>query len=219
TRSALSVAIGTTIGGRDNQFSEVTLIADWDGREDCTADREQKQDDFSFAELEIDFNLTKVAISEHTVANGFNENVIYYGDSIGNLWVGTDVNPGQAVTPNGAVDSVLQINIPQLVRTGSSNGVTLQTGTSCSDDQVAVTGIAVNPVSDLVDFGQPCGTIGEVVYVSIWDTEGCASVANGTVIRTRVLAFAFVDGAGAGAMTPVGARTVTTSVLSNIAGI
>src|SRR5262249_53573560 len=51
--SALSAALITTIGGRDNQFSEVTLIADWDGREDCTADREQKIDDFSFVELEI----------------------------------------------------------------------------------------------------------------------------------------------------------------------
>jgi hypothetical protein len=31
TRSALSAALATTIGGRDNQFSEVTLLADWDG--------------------------------------------------------------------------------------------------------------------------------------------------------------------------------------------
>ena len=30
--SALSAALITTIGGRDNQFSEVALIADWDGR-------------------------------------------------------------------------------------------------------------------------------------------------------------------------------------------
>ena len=35
--SALSAALITTIGGRDNQFSEVALIADWDGREDCAA--------------------------------------------------------------------------------------------------------------------------------------------------------------------------------------
>ena len=37
---ALSAALITTIGGRDNQFSEVALIADWDGREDCAADDE-----------------------------------------------------------------------------------------------------------------------------------------------------------------------------------
>ncbi|HXI91597.1 MAG TPA: hypothetical protein VNO24_16395, partial [Blastocatellia bacterium] len=54
SRSALSAALITTIGGRDNQFSEVTLIADWDGREDCAADREQKIDDFSFVESDID---------------------------------------------------------------------------------------------------------------------------------------------------------------------
>ncbi|HLF85089.1 MAG TPA: hypothetical protein VI837_13020, partial [Blastocatellia bacterium] len=70
SRSALSAALITTIGGRDNQFSEVTLIADWDGREDCAADREQKVDDFSEVEPEIDGSLTRTAISEHTVANG-----------------------------------------------------------------------------------------------------------------------------------------------------
>ena len=52
SRSALSDALITTIGGRDTQFSEVVLLADWDGREDCNADREQKVDDFSFAESE-----------------------------------------------------------------------------------------------------------------------------------------------------------------------
>ncbi|HKS39710.1 MAG TPA: hypothetical protein VJX74_03780 [Blastocatellia bacterium] len=69
-RSALSAALITSIGGRDNQFSEVALIADWDGREDCTADRGAKVDDFSNVEPEIDFTLTRTAISEHTVAKG-----------------------------------------------------------------------------------------------------------------------------------------------------
>jgi hypothetical protein len=40
-QSPLSAALVTTIGGRDNQFSEVALLADWDGREDCVADRTQ----------------------------------------------------------------------------------------------------------------------------------------------------------------------------------
>src|SRR6185369_4372243 len=57
--SALSAALITTIGGRDNQFSEVTLLADWDGREDCAADRSQKVDDFSSLEPEIDQSLTR----------------------------------------------------------------------------------------------------------------------------------------------------------------
>ena len=124
-RSALSAALMTHIGGRDNQFSEVTLIADWDGREDCAADREQKVDDFSFAELEIDGELTRTGISEHTVANGFLENVYYYGDSVGNLWVGTDTNPGVNTTSNGAIDSLLQVNIPTLVNTGAPGAVPL----------------------------------------------------------------------------------------------
>ena len=61
--SALSTALITTIGGRDTQFSEVALLADWDGREDCAADRGAKIDDFSGAELEVDFSLTRAAIS------------------------------------------------------------------------------------------------------------------------------------------------------------
>src|ERR1044072_4571450 len=124
-RSALSSALITNIGGRDNQFSEVALVADWDGRKDCAADREQKVDDFSFAELEIDFTLMRAAISEHTVANGFNENVYYYGDSVGNLWVGTDLNPNLGGGGSAAIDTLRQVNIPALVTTGASGGFTL----------------------------------------------------------------------------------------------
>jgi len=216
SRSALSAALITTIGGRDNQFSEVTLIADWDGREDCAADREQKIDDFSFAEPEIDMSLTRVAISEHTVANGFNENVYYYGDSVGNLWVGTDTNPGVGVGTQ--IDVLRQVNLPTLLNTGTSGGFTLPFS-FCADDQIAITGIAVNPVADLCDFGLP-GTIGEVVYVSAFDSEGCVrNGSNNQPIRTRILAFAFTDGAGAGAATPAGVREVLLSQLANIAGI
>src|SRR5262249_21335784 len=88
--AAFSAAVITTIGGRDNQFSEVALLADWDGREDDVADRSKKVDDFSGVEPEIDFSLTRAAISEHTIANGFAENIFYYGDSVGNVWVGAD---------------------------------------------------------------------------------------------------------------------------------
>jgi hypothetical protein len=31
--------------------------------------------------------LTRVAVSEHTIANGFNEDIAYYGDSVGNVTV------------------------------------------------------------------------------------------------------------------------------------
>ena len=206
SQSALSAALLTTVGGRDNQFSEVGLIADWDGREDCAADHSQKVDDFSFVEADIDTSLTRTGISEHTYSNGFGENVFYYGDSLGNLWVGTDTNPGSnAGSPNGTVDSLRQINIPALVNSAAgSGGFTQLTGIGCVDDQVTVTGIAVQPVADLADFGL-CGTIGEVVYVSIFDSEGCSSNAANQPIRTRIFAFAFVDGVGAGAMTPASA--------------
>src|SRR5713226_2343770 len=221
-RSALSDALIIALGGRDNQFSEVALIADWDGREDCTADREQKVDDFSFAESEPDVELTHTAISEHTVANGFNQNVYYYGDSVGNLWVGVDTNPG---LPGGTgvgggptgfgpqVDLISQINIVALVNTGAVGtgiggpppvgvvtlirpggaavGGSAASG-DCLDDQVDVTGIAVQPVADLGDFGPGlCGVIGEVVYVSVLDTEGCSKNSSNQPLRTRIFAFGF----------------------------
>jgi hypothetical protein len=197
-RSALSDALIIALGGRDNQFSEVALIADWDGREDCTVDREQKVDDFSFAESEPDVELTHTAISEHTVANGFNQNVYYYGDSVGNLWVGVDTNPGQ---PGGTgvgggptgfgpqVDLISQINIVALVNTGAVGTgiggpppvgvVTLiapggaaiggsATSGDCLDDQVDVTGIAVEPVADLGDFGPAAEDADIRVWVYGW---------------------------------------------------
>ena len=95
------------------------------------------------------------------------------------------------------VDTILQINIPELVNTTTSGGVVLLNPIAgdCTDDQVTVTGIAVNPVSDLGDFGL-CGTIGEVVYVSTHDSEGCATNAAGQPFRTRIFAFGFTDAAG-----------------------
>jgi hypothetical protein len=250
-RSALSDALIILLGGRDNQFSEVALIADWDGREDCTVDREQKVDDFSFAESEPDVELTHAAISEHTVANGFNQNVYYYGDSVGNLWVGVDTNPGipggggasgGTCSPTGfgpQVDQISQINIVALVNTGAvgTGGggpppvgvVTLvkpggaavggsATSGDCLDDQVDVTGIAVNPVADLGDFGAAfCGVLGEVVYVSVLDTEGCTKNSANQPLRTRIFAFGFVD-SGTG-VTSVGAIQILRSKFSDIAGV
>lgn len=221
---ALSAALITTIGGRDTQFSEVALIADWDGREDCAADRENKIDDFSFAEIEIDFTLTKAAISAHTVANGFPDNVFYYGDSIGNFWYGTDTNGTLGPDVEGGAiptaDAVVQVNIPELVTTGASGGFDLQNEVvgDCIDDQVVVTGIAVQPVADLSDFGL-CGTVGEVVYVSTTDTEGCADNASNQIYRTRIFAFAFADGPGGVGVVPAGVRQILRSPLSNVAGV
>jgi len=215
-QSALSAAILTTLGGRNSQFSEVSLLASWDGREDFAADRAHKVDDFSFVEADIDQALTRTAISEHTFANGFNENVYYYGDSVGNFWIGTDTNPALNITANGGVDTLRQVNIPALVNTGATGGFTLSNPTAgdCIDDQVIITGIAVNPVADLADFGA-CDTVGEVVYVSVLDTGGCAANASNQPIRTRIFEFAFTDGAGPAAVTPAGARQILRTPFAN----
>ena len=220
--SALSVAVFTAIGGRDNQVSEVSLLGDWDGREDCTADHGAKVDDFSLIEPDVDFTITRTAISEHTVANGFNENVYYYGDSISNFYVGTDKEPGVGTGPFGSVDILVDINIRELVKTGVSNGVVLLNPLpdDCADE-AAVTGIAVNPVADLADFGM-CGVIGEVVYVSIVDTTSCSFNPMLMPIRTRILAFGFKDmdvGEEPVGVEAVGARQILRNSLSNTAGV
>ena len=214
---ALSVALITTIGGRDTQFSEVALLADWDGREDCAADRATKIDDFSTVEPDIDFTLTKAAISEHTRGNGHPFfNIYYYGDSIGNTYIGLDS------TGNSLVDAVLEINLPDLVNTNASNGFTLLNPTTgdCADDQMTVTGIAVNPVADLGDFGL-CGVVGEIIYVSVHDSQGCAGNAANQPIRTRIFAFGlfeFSDPMG-GFVAFTNVRQILRSQFGNVAGV
>ncbi|MEK6284103.1 MAG: hypothetical protein AABO57_00005, partial [Acidobacteriota bacterium] len=216
---ALSAALITTIGGRDNQFSEVALIADWDGREDCVADRGSKVDDFSGQETEIDFTLTRAAISEHTRGNGHPFfNVYYYGDSVGNVYTGIDTGG------SSLVNIVFAFNVPELVNTNASGGFALSNPTAgdCADDQVIVTGIAVNPVADLGDLNPAlCGIVGEVVYVSVVDTEGCAVNAANQPIRTRIFAFGLFEGSDAGggfvALTDV--RQILRSRFINLAGV
>ena len=213
--SALSAAFITTVGGRDTQFSEVALVADWDGREDGAADRAAKIDDFSSAESDIDFSLTRAAVSEHTVANGHLFNSYYYGDSVGNFYFGFDL------TGDPHVDSVIAVNLPGLVNTGADAGFTLlnPTPADCVDDQVTVTGIAVNPVADLGDFDPTlCGVTGEVVYVSVLDTEGCAANAANQPIRTRIFEFAVFEVGGTEFVAPQ-VRQILRSKFSNVAGI
>ncbi|MGA9773339.1 MAG: hypothetical protein WBV94_30190, partial [Blastocatellia bacterium] len=215
--SALSAALITNVGGRDNQLSEVALIADWDGREDCTADRGAKIDDFSTVEPDIDFTLTRAAISEHTFANGHNFNSYYYGDSLGFLYFGFDL------VGSPLVDTVFQCNIPELINTGTSNGFTILNPTAgdCMDDQTTITGLAVNPVADLGDFaadGSLCGVTGEVIYVMTVDTEGCASNAANQPIRTRIFEFAVFEIGGTEFVVP-GVRQILRSRFTNIAGL
>ena len=212
---ALSAALITTIGGRDTQFSEVALLADWDGREDCVADRSTKVDDFSTIEPDIDFTLTKAAVSEVTFANGHLLNLYYYGDSVGNVYFGADL------VGSSLVDVVFDVNMPDLVNLGTSNGFMLQNPTAgdCADDQATVTGIAVNPVADLGDFGPGfCGMIGEVIYVSVHDSQGCASNAANQPIRTSIFAFATFN-IGATVFIVPQVRQILRAQFGNVAGV
>ena len=212
---ALSAALITTIGGRDTQFSEVALLADWDGREDCVADRSTKVDDFSTIEPDIDFTLTKAAISEVTFANGHLLNLYYYGDSVGNVYVGADI------VGTSLADVVFDANLPDLVNLGTSNGFVLQNPVAgdCADDQMTVTGIAVNPVADLGDFDPAlCGILGEVIYVSAHDSQGCAGNATNQPIRTRIFAFATFN-IGGTVFIVTNVRQILRNAIGNVAGV
>jgi hypothetical protein len=217
--AALSAALITTLGGRDTQFSEVALIADWDGREDCVADRGVKIDDFSGVEPDIDFSLTRAAISEHTRGNGHPFfNVYYYGDSVGNVYIGIDV------AGDATVDIVFAFNVPELVGTGASGGFALNNPVAgdFSDDQVSVSGIAVNPVADLGDFDPAlCSTTGEVIYISVFDPEGGASNAANQPIRTRIFAFGLFEGsdAGGGFVALTNVNQLLRNSLGHVAGV
>ncbi|HEU4390073.1 MAG TPA: hypothetical protein VFV34_19885, partial [Blastocatellia bacterium] len=154
--SAFSASLATTIGGRDTQFDNVEMLADWDGREDFVADREGKIDDFSqkIPPPGGDWTLTRVAISEHTIANGFNENVYYYGDSFGNVYVAQ--SPG-FLTPSSSPGfltgaNIFSFNLPQIL-----NQPIFAFGSLTSDDQITVTGLAVSPVCDLTSFANVNG--------------------------------------------------------------
>jgi hypothetical protein len=215
--SALSASIASIAGGRDTQFSEVFLTSDWDGREDCAADRGTKIDDFSEIEPDIDFVLTRVAISEHTIANGQFTNIYYYGDSIGNLYMGIDLDD----TNGSLVDFIFQINFPELVNTGTSGGFVLSNPIAgdFTDDQVVISGIAVNPVADLGDFDpQFCGTIGEIVYVSVHDTQGGASNAANQPFRSRIFAIGIFE-IGGNPFFIIPVRQLHRSIFSDVAGL
>src|SRR5262249_55959566 len=112
-------------------------------------------------------------------------------------------------------------------------------GLLASDDQVVITGIAVQPVADLGSFARVNGAFssfngltGEILYVSFTYTEsGFRLLANGTLIRSGVLAFPVADIVSAAAAPPGivspaafpvqvgGAFGVAFSVFSNIAGV
>jgi uncharacterized repeat protein (TIGR01451 family) len=220
TASALSAAVMTSLSG-SGYFNEVDLMGDLDGKEDLTADHSAKVNDFS--SMPFGWSLTRNAISEHTIANGFKENIFYYGDTFGNVYVADSVAASQPV-------STTVLNLPTILNAfGNLN----------SDDQVVITGLAVNPVSDLTAFPNVNGSfsffqgkVGELLMVSFWDTgSGMRLYFNNQLVRSGVLAFPIADetspapappGIQSAAGFPVtvgGSFGVTFSVFSNLAGL
>jgi hypothetical protein len=186
--AALSAAIATTVGGRGQLFQEVDLMADLDGSEDNVADHSGKIDDLSATLTNPSQALTRVAISEHTIANGFTEDIAYYGDSLGNVTVAsttslTDASP----TPNK-----FTINLPTVLNAF---------GTLGSNNVIVITGLAVEPVADLSSFANVngsfasfAGKVGEVLYVSFTDNGGGFRLTgNQQLIRSGLLAFPVAD--------------------------
>ncbi len=177
--SPFSTAVMTTVNGQG-----VNLLGDWDGTEDFVADHAGRVATLTAPGAIV----TRTAISEHTMANGFAENVFYYGDSVGNVYVASSTLLNQpAPTPNSLV-----INLPTVLNAF---------GTLSSDSQIVVTGLAVSPVADLTSFFNVNGSytafngkIGEVLYVTFWDTGGgFRNLATGQPIRSGLLAFPIAD--------------------------
>lgn len=227
--SPFSAGVAATVAG---PFHQISLLGDWDGREDLTVDHEGTVDDFSnkIPPNTQGFSLTRVAVSAHTIANGFNENVFYYGDSLGNVYVAQSPTLG-GLPPGGLTGAnIFSINLPT-----SLNAF----GTLLSDSNIVITGLAVSPVTDLTSYANVngayapySGQIGEILYVTFWDTGGGLRLSsNNIVVRSGLLAFPVADivsGAPAppGIVSPVGFPVqvggsfgVAFSVFSNIAGV
>ena len=187
--AALSAAVATNVGGRGSSLAEVDLLGDWDGSEDNVADHSGLVDDLANSFTSSSQVLTRVAISEHTIANGFTEDVLYYGDSLGNVTVAATNNVQQSPpTPNK-----FTMNLPTLL--------TNAFGSLQSNDQIAITGLAVEPVADLSSFANVNGGFssfngltGEILYVSFTDNGGgFRLVQNNQLARSGVLAFPVAD--------------------------
>jgi hypothetical protein len=224
-KSAFSAVVGTAIGGAANSLNEVTLLGDLDGREDLVADHAMKIADVGGVQTQGQ-TLTRVAISEHTIANGFGENIYYYGDSLGNVTVGA-YNPMDNNT--GLIGNSFVINLPTALNAF---------GSLSSDDQIVVTGLAVSPVADLSSFANVNGSfasynglIGEILYVTFTDTTGGFRTIQGNLVRSGLLAFPVADitsaaTAAPGIISPAGfpvqmggAFGVAFSIFSNTAGV
>jgi hypothetical protein len=222
-KSAFSAVIGSAIGGTPSALNQIALLGNLSGREDLLADHALKIADGTSPPVPGQ-TLTRVAISEHSMANGFAENIFYYGDSLGNVTVGADTDG------DGLVDTSFVINLPTALNAfGTLNG----------DDQIVVTGLAVSPVADLTSFSNVNGSfasysglIGEILYLTFTDTTGgFRATGSGQLVRSGVLAFPVADitsaaTAAPGIISPAGfpiqmggAFGIAFSIFSNMSGV
>jgi hypothetical protein len=163
-------------------------MGDWDGSEDNVAEHSGKIDDLSATFTRPSQTLTRVVISKHTIANRFPEDIAYYGDSVGNVTVAATTTL-TAVLPTPIK---FTINLPTVLNAfGNLN----------SDDEVAITGLAVEPAADLTSFANVngsfasfAGRVGEILYVSFTDNGGGFRLTNNNqLVRSGLLAFPVGD--------------------------
>jgi hypothetical protein len=191
--AAYSTALTVNNFSPGSGLTETGLIGDLDGRDDLIADHARSM----FSQVIPGLQFTRSAISEHARANGFNENIEYIGDSLGNLYTFSDTSI--TATPTTTICSV---NLPTVLNAF---------GTLNSSNQIVVTGIGVEPVADLTSFANVnggyagfAGQTGEIVYVTFWDTSGGFRLAsNNVLVQSGLLAFPVADVAS-GAPTPPG---------------
>lgn len=210
-----------------SNYRDVMMMADADGREDLVADHASKPADLSTMDMPEGWMLTRAAASEHTFSTGFTSTVYYDGDSLGNVYVGVDTSNSFGT---GTIMTTTVLNLPTILNAfGNLN----------SDDQIVITGLAVNPVADLTSFSNVNssfapfdGKIGEILYVSFWDTSGGLRLTfNNQLVQSGVLAFPIGDDVSP-ASTPPGIQSeagfpvtvggafgVVFSVYANLAGL
>jgi hypothetical protein len=224
-KAAQSAAIMTLLNSNaTSNFRDVMMMADIDGREDLVADHAAKVADLSQQAMPVGWMLTRAATSAHTFANGQTSTVYYYGDSVGNVYVAVDT------VGNGAVITTTVLNLPTILNAfGALN----------SDNQIVITGLGVNPVADLSSFAKVNGAfaffngkIGEMLYVSFWDTSGGFRLtSNNQVVQSGLLAFPIADVISPASAPPAiqskvgfpvtvgGSFGVIFSVFANVAGL
>lgn len=215
TNAAFSAAVGTSIGGPGTAADMSLLLGDWDGREDLAVDHDGTVRDRSADANPLTEYQTRFVPSPITKANGMGFNILYGGDSVGNFRIFADL-VGDLLS-----DVEFIVNLPTLVATGTSNGFNLAAPIvgDATSGSVVVTGIAVSPVADLGDFGpSTCDTLGEVIYVSVYDPAGGSVDALARPIHTRIFAFStFTIGGTTFINAPV--LQLVRSHLANFAGV